>query len=208
MWKEGGWTPSEVAEHFHEVLGQHLQPVGMPAHPLARWPEGRLIACRPIVVTNIDELPRPSSPDERRPRSGSRTRSRRRDQGGGEGSRYRPCDVRNRQLTARVHRSNRVRCGGDPLASRSRLPHGRVRRHRSGSRSQLLQVDQRAHRRQGQADERMPDRSRQRTRGGVRPVLDTAFGVPLGSLLPRDRGERASRVQRPAFSRGSTIPHR
>jgi len=23
-----------VAEHFHEVLGQHLQPVGMPAHPL------------------------------------------------------------------------------------------------------------------------------------------------------------------------------
>jgi NAD(P)-dependent dehydrogenase (short-subunit alcohol dehydrogenase family) len=34
MWKEGGFTPSEVAEHFHEVLGQHLQPVGMPAHPL------------------------------------------------------------------------------------------------------------------------------------------------------------------------------
>jgi NAD(P)-dependent dehydrogenase (short-subunit alcohol dehydrogenase family) len=34
MWSEGGWTPSEVAEHFHEVLGQHLQPVGMPAHPL------------------------------------------------------------------------------------------------------------------------------------------------------------------------------
>src|SRR6202522_4342818 len=34
MWNEGGWTPSEVAEHFHEVLGQHLQPVGMPAHPL------------------------------------------------------------------------------------------------------------------------------------------------------------------------------
>ena len=34
MWKEGGWTPAEVAEHFHEVLGQHLQPVGMPAHPL------------------------------------------------------------------------------------------------------------------------------------------------------------------------------
>jgi len=34
MWREGGWTPSQVAEHFHEVLGQHLQPVGMPAHPL------------------------------------------------------------------------------------------------------------------------------------------------------------------------------
>jgi NAD(P)-dependent dehydrogenase (short-subunit alcohol dehydrogenase family) len=34
MWREGGWTPSEVADHFHEVLGQHLQPVGMPAHPL------------------------------------------------------------------------------------------------------------------------------------------------------------------------------
>jgi NAD(P)-dependent dehydrogenase (short-subunit alcohol dehydrogenase family) len=34
MWQEGGWTPSEVATHFHEVLGQHLQPVGMPSHPL------------------------------------------------------------------------------------------------------------------------------------------------------------------------------
>ncbi len=34
MWREGGWTPSELAAHFHEVLGQHLQPVGMPAHPL------------------------------------------------------------------------------------------------------------------------------------------------------------------------------
>jgi NAD(P)-dependent dehydrogenase (short-subunit alcohol dehydrogenase family) len=34
MWREGGWTPEGVAEHFHEVLGQHLQPVGMPAHPL------------------------------------------------------------------------------------------------------------------------------------------------------------------------------
>ncbi|MGH9028315.1 MAG: SDR family NAD(P)-dependent oxidoreductase, partial [Acidimicrobiales bacterium] len=34
MWKEDGWTPSQLAEHFHEVLGQHLQPVGMPAHPL------------------------------------------------------------------------------------------------------------------------------------------------------------------------------
>jgi 3-oxoacyl-[acyl-carrier protein] reductase len=34
MWQEGGWTPGEVAEHFHEVLGQHLQPVGMPAHAL------------------------------------------------------------------------------------------------------------------------------------------------------------------------------
>jgi NAD(P)-dependent dehydrogenase (short-subunit alcohol dehydrogenase family) len=34
MWKDGGWTPQEVADHFHEVLGQHLQPVGMGAHPL------------------------------------------------------------------------------------------------------------------------------------------------------------------------------
>ena len=34
MWRDGGWSPSEVADHFHEVLGQHLQPVGMPAHPL------------------------------------------------------------------------------------------------------------------------------------------------------------------------------
>ena len=29
----GGRRP-QVADHFHEVLGQHLQPVGMPAHPL------------------------------------------------------------------------------------------------------------------------------------------------------------------------------
>jgi NAD(P)-dependent dehydrogenase (short-subunit alcohol dehydrogenase family) len=34
MWREGGWSPSQVAENIHEVLGQHLQPVGMPAHPL------------------------------------------------------------------------------------------------------------------------------------------------------------------------------
>jgi hypothetical protein len=34
MWREGGWSPEEVADHFHEVLGQHLQPVGMPSHPL------------------------------------------------------------------------------------------------------------------------------------------------------------------------------
>ena len=34
MWREDGWTPQQVADHFHEVLGQHLQPVGMPAHPL------------------------------------------------------------------------------------------------------------------------------------------------------------------------------
>ena len=34
MWRDGGWTPAQVAEHFHEVLGQHLQSVGMPAHPL------------------------------------------------------------------------------------------------------------------------------------------------------------------------------
>ncbi len=40
MWREGGWTPSELAEHFHEVLGQHLQPVGMPAHPLLGKKDG------------------------------------------------------------------------------------------------------------------------------------------------------------------------
>ena len=34
MYKDGGWSPSEVADHFHEVLGQHLQPVGMGDHPL------------------------------------------------------------------------------------------------------------------------------------------------------------------------------
>jgi NAD(P)-dependent dehydrogenase (short-subunit alcohol dehydrogenase family) len=34
MWQDGGWSPTEVADHFHEVLGQHLQPVGMPSHPL------------------------------------------------------------------------------------------------------------------------------------------------------------------------------
>ncbi len=34
MWKDGGWTPREVAAHFRDVLGQHLQPVGMPAHAL------------------------------------------------------------------------------------------------------------------------------------------------------------------------------
>jgi NAD(P)-dependent dehydrogenase (short-subunit alcohol dehydrogenase family) len=34
MWREGGWTPQEVADYFHEVLGQHLQPVGMGEHPL------------------------------------------------------------------------------------------------------------------------------------------------------------------------------
>jgi NAD(P)-dependent dehydrogenase (short-subunit alcohol dehydrogenase family) len=34
MWADGGWTPAQVADHFHEVLGQHLQPVGMGDHPL------------------------------------------------------------------------------------------------------------------------------------------------------------------------------
>jgi NAD(P)-dependent dehydrogenase (short-subunit alcohol dehydrogenase family) len=29
MWRDGGWTPELVAEHFDQVLGQHLQPVGM-----------------------------------------------------------------------------------------------------------------------------------------------------------------------------------
>src|SRR2546421_8060019 len=30
MWQPGGWTAEQVAEHFDAVLGQHLQPVGMP----------------------------------------------------------------------------------------------------------------------------------------------------------------------------------
>ncbi len=34
MWRDGGWSPQEVADHFHDVLGQHLQPVGMGDHPL------------------------------------------------------------------------------------------------------------------------------------------------------------------------------
>ena len=34
MWREGGWTPQEVADHFGDVLAQHLQPVGMGDHPL------------------------------------------------------------------------------------------------------------------------------------------------------------------------------
>jgi NAD(P)-dependent dehydrogenase (short-subunit alcohol dehydrogenase family) len=29
MWRDGGWTPELVAEHFDQVLGQHLQHVGM-----------------------------------------------------------------------------------------------------------------------------------------------------------------------------------
>jgi NAD(P)-dependent dehydrogenase (short-subunit alcohol dehydrogenase family) len=29
MWRDGGWTPELVAEHFDDVLGQHLQQVGM-----------------------------------------------------------------------------------------------------------------------------------------------------------------------------------
>ena len=29
MWRDGGWTPELVAEHFDTVLGQHLQHVGM-----------------------------------------------------------------------------------------------------------------------------------------------------------------------------------
>jgi NAD(P)-dependent dehydrogenase (short-subunit alcohol dehydrogenase family) len=29
MWRDGGWTPEGVAEHFDAVLGQHLQHVGM-----------------------------------------------------------------------------------------------------------------------------------------------------------------------------------
>jgi NAD(P)-dependent dehydrogenase (short-subunit alcohol dehydrogenase family) len=29
MWRDGGWTPQAVADHFDDVLGQHLQTVGM-----------------------------------------------------------------------------------------------------------------------------------------------------------------------------------
>ena len=29
MWKDGGWSASEVAEKFDATLGQHLQTVGM-----------------------------------------------------------------------------------------------------------------------------------------------------------------------------------
>jgi len=29
MWRDGGWTPSEVAQDFDKTLGQHLQQVGM-----------------------------------------------------------------------------------------------------------------------------------------------------------------------------------
>jgi len=29
MWRYGGWTPEDVAEHFDESLGAHLQPVGI-----------------------------------------------------------------------------------------------------------------------------------------------------------------------------------
>jgi NAD(P)-dependent dehydrogenase (short-subunit alcohol dehydrogenase family) len=29
MWQHGGWTPEQIADHFDEVLGAHLQPVGM-----------------------------------------------------------------------------------------------------------------------------------------------------------------------------------
>jgi NAD(P)-dependent dehydrogenase (short-subunit alcohol dehydrogenase family) len=29
MWRDGGWTPEQVADHFDQILGQHLQHVGM-----------------------------------------------------------------------------------------------------------------------------------------------------------------------------------
>ena len=29
MWRDGGWDPAGVADHFDATLGQHLQPVGM-----------------------------------------------------------------------------------------------------------------------------------------------------------------------------------
>jgi len=34
MWNGEGWTPSEVAEHFHEVLVSTSSPWACPAHPL------------------------------------------------------------------------------------------------------------------------------------------------------------------------------
>ncbi len=40
MYKPGGWTAGEVADHFDAVLGQHLQSVGMPA-PMAQEFPGR-----------------------------------------------------------------------------------------------------------------------------------------------------------------------
>ena len=51
MWADGGWTPTQVAEHFHEVLGQHLQPVGMPSHPLLGKKERAGPSCRPSSCT-------------------------------------------------------------------------------------------------------------------------------------------------------------
>ena len=44
MWRDGGWTPQEVADHFHEVLGQHLQPVGHGRPPSARQEEAEPVA--------------------------------------------------------------------------------------------------------------------------------------------------------------------
>ncbi|MCZ7525407.1 MAG: hypothetical protein M5U14_02875 [Acidimicrobiia bacterium] len=29
MWRDGGWDPGGVADHFDQTLGQHLQQVGM-----------------------------------------------------------------------------------------------------------------------------------------------------------------------------------
>ena len=29
MWRDGGWEPEQVADQFDQVLGQHLQHVGM-----------------------------------------------------------------------------------------------------------------------------------------------------------------------------------
>ena len=52
MWQPGGWTPDQVADSFDVVLGQHLQPVGMPAplgqvHPKA---EAKPAAGQPDAV--------------------------------------------------------------------------------------------------------------------------------------------------------------
>ena len=30
MYKEGGWTPEEIAAHFDVAFGEHLQQIGIP----------------------------------------------------------------------------------------------------------------------------------------------------------------------------------
>ena len=79
MWRDGGWTPEEVADHFHEVLGQHLQPVGMGDHPLARQTlttgqnaETEGSAGRRAPRQKEGRAPRPDAEAERRGRARGR----------------------------------------------------------------------------------------------------------------------------------------